>query len=423
MKPVFHVSMKYGLIVLLLSLVGFATAQSCCGNHLEEEFPSVFTRDSVYALAQETYSGTLVNLSLRIYDTQENTCTKRPLLILVHGGAFGGGSYTQMSELANRFAKRGYLVISAGYRIGFASAGALCPADTSELIRAWYRGMQDIRSSIRWAKARHNSLRIDTNLVFLSGWSAGAYISSGIAFLNLPQEKPVQTYAIEDIASNGNLFQRPDLGPPEGLSNLNGSSDDIAGFASFSGAFLFPENIPQGNKPASLFFNNRQDDYNVPFETCVQDLWEYNCPQGYPTVCGIEAMTSTLEGLGIIYDYRVYDTVPCGHNMHIPCFPMFEDEVSLMATFFNNVMECNSATSVGFNESLQATKNLILDEPKSEISWKYGDSEVLVYNIQGRLVQEVFPLSGKLLLELPSAGLYFLKSKEGSNLVQRVLLK
>lgn len=415
--------MRYRLLFLLLSLAGFAAAQSCCGNHLEEDYPSVFTRDSVYAFAQETYSGSLVNLSLRIYDTQENTCAKKPLLILVHGGAFGGGSYTQMSDLANRFAKRGYLVITAGYRIGFASAGALCPADTSELIRAWYRGMQDIRSSIRWAKARHNSLRIDTNLVFLSGWSAGAYISSGIAYLNLPQEKPIQANAIEDIVSNGNLFQRPDLGPPEGLSNLNGYNDEIAGFASFSGAFLFPENIMLGKKPAALFFNNIQDDYNVPFESCEQDLWEYNCPQGYPTVCGIEAMPSILEDLSITYDYRIYDTVPCAHNMHIPCFPMFEQEVSLMAAFFNQVMECNSATSVGFNESLPAIMNLILDRPKSEIPWEYGDSEVFVYDSLGRLVQKVFPISDRLLLELPSAGLYFLKSKEGSNFVKRILLK
>lgn len=415
--------MKYGLILILLVLANLVSAQSCCGEHLNEDFPSVFTRDSVYATNQETFSGSLVDLSLRIYDTQERTCVNSPLLILVHGGAFGGGNFVQMAELATRFAKRGYLVVSAGYRTGFASNGVLCPSDTSELIRAWYRGMQDIRSSIRWAKARHNSLRIDTNLVFLAGWSAGAYISSGIAYLDLSQEKPAQTYAIQDIASNGNFYQRPDLGPVHGLTNINGYSDHIAGFASFSGAFLFPENIPEGNKPAALFFNNKQDDFSVPYETCEQDLWEYNCPQGYPTVCGIEAMTSTLEDLNITYDYRVYDTVPCGHNMHIPCFPMFDEEVSIMANFFNDVMYCNTTTSVGSTESSQTITNLVLDKSDSEISWNYGNSEVLIYNSQGKLVQKSTPIAEILSLRLPAAGLYFLKSKEKNVVLQRVLLK
>ncbi|MEX1187641.1 MAG: alpha/beta hydrolase [Bacteroidia bacterium] len=404
--------MKFRLFILLAFSITSAQAQSCCGNHIDESFPSVFTRDSVYASSQETYSGNLVNLSLRIYDTQENTCNSRPLLLLVHGGAFGGGSYTQMAELANRFATRGYVVISAGYRLGFASSGALCPTDTSELIRAWYRGMQDIRSSIRWAKERHASLRIDTNLVFLAGWSAGAYISSGIAYLDRAQEKPNQCFEINSINTNGNDLSRPDLGPIEGLSNLNDYSDNIVGFASFSGAFLFSENIELGRKPGALFFNNKQDDYSVPYETCEQDLWQYNCLQGYPTVCGIEAMTPLLEELQIAYDYRVYDTVPCGHSMHQSCFPLFDEEVSIMAEFFNQLMDCNSTTSILQKEENKAIRNLFLESGNVSIPWDNQKIPCSILNSNGSFVNSVYAKDGRLKLPNLLPGIYYLKSSE-----------
>jgi pimeloyl-ACP methyl ester carboxylesterase len=399
---------RFILLFLLLPL--FATSQSCCGEHITEKFSFIVQRDSVFARNQITYTGNERELSLRIYEAIGNDCQFRPLLMLVHGGAFGGGSFDQMGDIANQFARRGYVVISAGYRTGFASSGPLCPTDTTELIRAWYRGIQDIRGAIRWSKDRYQQLRIDTNLVFAAGWSAGAYISAGLAYLDLESEQPVQTLEMPPIMSGFNNYLRPDLGSVQGSISIGNHTSTIRGFASFSGAFLFPQNIPEGTKPAALFFNNKRDDYSVPYEGCDNDLWEYNCSQGYPNVCGIEAMTSTLEELQIPYTYTVYDTVPCGHNMHQPCFPFFIEEMNKMAVFFDAQMNCPESLYIA-QEAFQKPKcNQLVEFGIATITWQDNMDNVSIFNAKGGLVRIAKSSNYQLRISDLKKGLYYLVS-------------
>jgi pimeloyl-ACP methyl ester carboxylesterase len=397
-------------ILFFLLLPVFAASQSCCGEHISERFAFITQRDSVFAQNQITYTGNLRDLRLRIYEAVGNDCQYRPLLVLVHGGAFGGGSFDQMGDIANQFARRGYVVISAGYRTGFASSGPLCPSDTTELIRAWYRGIQDIRGAIRWSKDRHEQLRIDTNLVFAAGWSAGAYICSGLAYLDLESEKPPQVNEQPPVMSGFNSFLRPDLGSVQGSLSQGNHSSKIRGFASFSGAFLFPQNIPEGTKPAALFFNNKRDDYSVPYQGCENDVWEYNCPQGYPKVCGIEAMTSTLSELLIPHTFTVYDTVPCGHTMHQPCFPFFLEEMNTMANFFNSQMECNTSLKIAPIASENTSTNFMVAFGTSEIPWKIDGELIHIHSLNGLLVKRTTSKHNRLDISNLEPGHYYLRS-------------
>jgi pimeloyl-ACP methyl ester carboxylesterase len=403
--------MKCFIFLLLLLCPLLSKTQSCCGEHITEQWSSIFTSDSIYAQNQIDYAGFNRNISLRIYDALGNDCPKRPLLILVHGGAFGGGSYTQMADLAEQFTRRGYVVISAGYRLGFSSSGPLCPRDTTELIRAWYRGIQDIRGAIRWSKDRHASLRIDTNLVFAAGWSAGAYISSGIAYLDLEAEKPLQAFELPALTSGQTTILRPDLGSVNGNISLGNHTANIRGFASFSGAFLFPENIPNGRKPAALFFNNKRDDFSVPFENCDNDLWVYNCPQGFPKVCGIEAMTSTLEQQNIPYDYTVYDTLPCGHSMHQPCFPFFLEEVNKMAEFFQAQMSCNEIISIQNSPEKSRSRNIIISSNQTTLPWNLNDKKVDLFSLDGKLITKLQVNNSQILVPSLKPGTYLIHSE------------
>lgn len=69
----------------------------------------------------------------------------------------------------------------------------------------------------RWFKQRNEAFRIDTNLIFAGGWSAGGYTLSGLAWMNDESEKPFQANALNDTLVNNMIYNRPDLGSVQGI--------------------------------------------------------------------------------------------------------------------------------------------------------------------------------------------------------------
>jgi alpha/beta superfamily hydrolase len=136
-----------------------------------------------------------VSLKCDFYEPAGDKETKRPLVIFLHTGnfvpqpTFGGSTQGRTSdsvlvEVATRLSKMGYACASADYRIGWA------PTSTSEttrkftLINAAYRGVQDIRSCIRFFKKNADKYGIDTSRVVVWGNGTGGYIAYGAATLN-----------------------------------------------------------------------------------------------------------------------------------------------------------------------------------------------------------------------------------------------
>jgi len=108
--------------------------------------------------------------------------------------------------------------------------------------------------------------------VFAAVWSARAYIFIGIAYIDLESEKPSRTFEPPPFKLGQNTILRPNLGSVNGYISLGNHTANILGFTSFSVAFLFPENIAEGRKPIALFFNNKRDDFSVPYESYNDDL-------------------------------------------------------------------------------------------------------------------------------------------------------
>lgn len=333
--------MRFLLFVFLtFSFIKQLSAQSCCGELTTESFGQIVRYDSIYAQDQPDYNGTPTDLTLRITESLENTCEQKPLILLIHGGGFSAGSPSIMDSVATEFARRGYLTASIEYRLGFKGPTLTCPMDTVELIRAWYRASQDAKSAVRWFKERHSQFGIDTNLVFAGGWSAGGYALSGLAWMNDESEKPWQANQLNDTLVNNLLYQRPDLGSVHGISNINSHTSTVAGIFSFSSSFLFPEHQDENERTAILYFNNKFDQYEIPWEGCNSDAWNYLCPSGLPKSCGIEAMLNQFEDFNIEHRYTLYETNICSHNLHEPCFPYFQEEVSKITEFLNDISQC-----------------------------------------------------------------------------------
>lgn len=141
-------------------------------------------------------------LVARVYTPVGDTKTDRPLIIYLKTGNFFpfpangscGGALNDSSnvEFATRLAKMGYVVAVADYRGGWNPTandpitGELTRRYT--LINAAYRGVQDVRTCIRYFRRNvaelNNQFGIDPSKVVVWGQGTGGYISLAAGYLN-----------------------------------------------------------------------------------------------------------------------------------------------------------------------------------------------------------------------------------------------
>ena len=167
--------MKKWLPVVLMFMLSCQSAllKAQCFSHryIDTIFHSV-TVDSFYFGSAVPYlSNTPQNLYLDVYQPANDTVKTRPVIVYQFGGGFviGWRSEPDIPAFCTYFAKLGYVVVSIDYRIG------LNPADTNSSIRAFYRGVQDERSALRFLSQNATQLGIDTTRMILTGTSAGCF--------------------------------------------------------------------------------------------------------------------------------------------------------------------------------------------------------------------------------------------------------
>jgi len=247
------------------------------------------------------YAGLTETLTLDLYKPVGDDNIARPLLVLVHGGAWLTGCKTDMAGLAIEMAQRGYAVASVNYRKGWHKSGGsvnpgvflpdlncLYPADSLEIYRAIYRGMQDVKGAIRWLKARTVLDSTCNQSVLVGGASAGAFLALATGFLDRSIEKPAACGALPDapapasnmvncydhecirqtIALQPGALQRPDLGPVEGTMNNNGYSADVIGVLSEFGGMPYDaltKNWLEGPSQPAVYLYHQTCDGVVPF--------------------------------------------------------------------------------------------------------------------------------------------------------------
>jgi acetyl esterase/lipase len=294
--------------ILTCCLLVFTTAKiNAQPNYIDTVFQ--IRVDSAVQYAIDTnYAGRADTLRLDLYKPAGDNNRFRPVLIMVHGGAWMSGSSRDVEVLimARYMAKRGYVVASINYRKGWHMGSNVpnpvfkdpnpfnpndynplqCqyPADTSEIIRANYRGQQDVKSAIRWLRARH--LQDSTCLLnyFVGGFSAGGFISLAATYMDLPGEKPVDAATLPNApAPDPKLVfckdlnnpaawvvnrTRSDLGSVEGRTNLNGYSSRVKGVANLFGAIMDRPNamgVLQGPDTPAIYMYHQECDIIVPF--------------------------------------------------------------------------------------------------------------------------------------------------------------
>ena len=140
-----------------------------------------------------------VGLKCDFYEPTGDVAKKRPLVIFLHTGNFvpqpglggspeGRTTDSALVELSTRLAKMGYVCASADYRIGWAPTSTDETTRKFTLINAAYRGIQDVRSCVRFFKLNADKYGIDTSRVAVFGAGTGGYIALGVANLDKYQE-------------------------------------------------------------------------------------------------------------------------------------------------------------------------------------------------------------------------------------------
>ncbi|OUJ71752.1 alpha/beta hydrolase [Hymenobacter crusticola] len=93
-----------------------------------------------------------------------------PAVLFIYGGGWRSGNRSQHVPMAQQLAAKGYVTVTADYRL---STEALYPA-----------AVHDLKAAIRWLRANAKQYPIDTTKIAVWGFSAGGQLASLIGTTN-----------------------------------------------------------------------------------------------------------------------------------------------------------------------------------------------------------------------------------------------
>jgi len=108
-------------------------------------------------------------LFLDIYNRKGRN-SKMPAILMIFGGGWRSGDRSHHGTLARRLAAKGFVAITADYRL---STEALFPA-----------AIHDLKASLRWIRAHADQYGIDTSRIAVLGFSAGGQLAAFLGVTN-----------------------------------------------------------------------------------------------------------------------------------------------------------------------------------------------------------------------------------------------
>lgn len=278
--------MKLLLLLFTTTLSFFISAQnsSCDGSrYLTSQFLVDSTEGIVFGNST-TINGVNADLKLDLFEPLGDLAPERPLLILAFGGSFVGGTRQDLHELCTYYASKGYVCATIDYRL---YDGPLFPLpDSVTMTDEVLKAVSDMKAAIRFFREdadQGNVYKIDTDLIFVGGVSAGAIVASHTALLS--SSDAVEPYVDGLITANGGWT---------GNSSTNTQyGDEVAGVISFSGALRSASYI-DANDPAVFSVHDEFDDV-VPYGNGAATI------AGFPIINleGSETMHAQAQNVGV----------------------------------------------------------------------------------------------------------------------------
>jgi len=252
--------MQKSIFTLLLTICVSYTMSAqnhatCDGTrYISTVFSTIDTTQAVLFGNNTTIAGTNQDLFMDIYEPNGDLATERPVIVLAFGGSFIGGAREDLHGICMYYASRGFVAVTIDYRLYDLP---LFPFPTAtqmedEVIKA----VSDMKAAIRFLRedaATTNMYKIDPDLVFVGGISAGAIVADHVAYVD--STDVLSTSVTTAIAANGGFT---------GNSSTNTQyPTDVQGVLNFSGALGDAKYINTGSAP--LFSVHDDQDATVPY--------------------------------------------------------------------------------------------------------------------------------------------------------------
>jgi pectinesterase len=109
-------------------------------------------------------------LQLDVFYPKPKRRVLRPAVLIIHGGGWRSGDRSQHVPLAQQLAGKGFVAVTAEYRL---STEAPYPA-----------AVQDLKAALRWMRAHARTYAIDTTRLAVWGFSAGGQLAALIGTTN-----------------------------------------------------------------------------------------------------------------------------------------------------------------------------------------------------------------------------------------------
>jgi dienelactone hydrolase len=228
-------------------------------RYRDQVFSNVTVTSNLQYGSAPDAQGNPVALKLDMYRPTGDTQTSRPALVWVHGGSFTGGDKTNIVpvDVANTFAKLGYVVVSINYRL----LGSNCVSNPSGCTVAAIEAKRDAQAAVRWLRANAATYGVDPTRIGIGGESAGAITATLVGLLS------------EDVGTSGNP----------------GWPSTVDGFVSVSGGVPTASIASPGDAPG-LFFHGTAD--NI-----VPAAWSINTAVAMLNA-GVPAFLELQDGAG-----------------------------------------------------------------------------------------------------------------------------
>ena len=193
---------------------------SCCtlfgqddSRYCNEVFESVITtQDIQYGINIDVLKGAPDALLMDIYEPEGDDSESRPVVIMTHTGTFfppgqNGGTTgvktdSALVQIAKNLTRRGFVVASINYRLGWVPIAPIREIRVNTLINAAYRGLQDFRTAVRFLKKNQDVYRIDPDRIASFGVGTGGYISYAVATLDNIEKTYIEKFITIDSLGN-----------------------------------------------------------------------------------------------------------------------------------------------------------------------------------------------------------------------------
>ncbi len=379
--------MRTTLILLAILAPAIQAVAQCDGTrYFNQVFPEFTEVENLVYGENVNVDGDNEELLLDVYTPIGDTEAERPLIIMVHGGSFIGGSKDQedVVPLAEDFVKMGYVVASMNYRLGI----PIDPFNLEQLAQnAVVRGYHDAKAAVRWFRKdvaeNGNTYGIDQDRIYMAGVSAGGFVALHNAYLDEESEIPAEVDL--DLPGMG--------GGVEGESGNPGYSSEVAGIVNIAGAIKDTTYMEAGDVPVLNFHGT--GDTVVPFDS---DMLQFFGAVNVTEVDGSAAITAKADEVGILNCFEIYEMQ--GHVPHVGNEAYYDTTRSIMANFIGHLacpqydLDCSyreieldvAEQSSLFNLRVfpnPATTEVIVETPGAE------KGELRVTSIDGRTVMQM----------------------------------